>query len=133
MSSEAATIVLSSDPITPGIPEFEPEEGGEVQFLGIVRATEDGRPITGIDYSAYPEMAEKELAGLVKRGMAQFTPHRVRIQHRLGFVAAGEPSIVVRVSTRHSAEAFEACRWYLNEIKTTVPIWKRPVWVESSG
>lgn len=131
MSSEAATIVLSSDPITPGMTEFEAEEGGEVQFLGIVRATENGRPITGIEYSAYREMAEKELTDLVKRGMAHFKPHRVRIQHRLGFVVAGEPSIVIRVSTRHSAEAFEACRWYLNEIKTTVPIWKQPVWLEA--
>jgi molybdopterin synthase catalytic subunit len=51
----------------------------------------------------------------------------VEIQHRLGFVTNNEPSIIIRVKTRHSAEAFDLCRWYLKEIKTTVPIWKKPI------
>lgn len=120
-------IVLSADPIQPSTPAFEPGEGAETQFLGVVRGSEDGRPITGIDYSAYLPMAEKMLQDLVARGQASQGPHCVFIQHRLGFVAAEQPSIVIRVRTRHSAEAFELCRWYLKEIKTCVPIWKRPV------
>ena len=120
-------IVLSEDPIQPSTPAFEPGEGAEAQFLGVVRGSEDGRPITGIDYSAYRPMAEKMLEELLTRGQASHGSHRVFIQHRLGFVAAEVPSIVIRVRTRHSAEAFDLCHWYLKEIKTCVPIWKRPV------
>lgn len=132
MSAESFTIVLSDDPIVPDTHTFEAEEGGEVQFLGVVRSTEDGRPIRGIEYTAYREMAENELRELVKRAAARFQPHRAHLRHRLGFVAAGEPSIIIRVSTKHSGEAFELCRWYLSQIKTTVPIWKKPIWAESS-
>lgn len=119
--------LLSPDPIVPAVPVFEAEEGAEVQFLGTVRESEDGRPITGIDYSAYLPMAEKMLDELITRGQREHGPHRVYIQHRLGFVAAREPSIVIRVHTRHSAEGFDLCRWYLGQIKTSVPIWKKPV------
>lgn len=118
---------LSTDPI-PQLPAvFADGEGADVQFLGTVRGEEDGRPITGIEYTVYQGMAEKELEKLCERGQREMGPHRVDIQHRLGFVAAREPSIVIRVKTRHSAEAFDVCRWYLKEVKTTVPIWKKPV------
>lgn len=123
-------IILSEEPIRTTQSVFQPEEGAEVQFLGMVRGLEDGRAISGIDYTAYRPMAEKMLQALVERGAAEHGPHRVFIQHRLGFVAAEEPSIVIRVQTKHSAEAFDLCRWYLKEVKTTVPIWKRAVWVE---
>ena len=122
---------LSSDPILPEAPHFESEEGAEVQFLGTVRGTEDGKTILGIDYSVYLPMAEKTLTDLLEKGTAQHGPHRVFIQHRLGFVAALEPSLLLRVHTKHSASAFEICQWYLKEIKTTVPIWKKPVWTSS--
>lgn len=122
------SFLLSPDPIYPEAPRFEVEEGAEVQFLGTVRGMEGGRAITGIDYSAYLPMAEKTLTSLLEKGRTQHGPHRVFIQHRLGFVAVEEPSLLLRVHTKHSAEAFEICQWYLKEIKTTVPIWKKPVW-----
>jgi molybdopterin synthase catalytic subunit len=118
--------LLSNDAIRPGEPTFAAEEGAEVQFLGAVRGIEDGATIAGIEYSAYLPMAEKMLAELLTRGEAEFGTHRVFIQHRLGFVAAEEPSILIRVQTKHSAAAFDICRWYLKEIKTSVPIWKKP-------
>lgn len=119
--------LLSNDPIVPEAPHFEVEEGAEVQFLGTVRGSEEGQPISGIDYSAYLPMAEKMLAELLVRGESEHSAHRAFIQHRLGFVAAEEPSILIRVHTKHSAEAFAICQWYLKEVKTTVPIWKKPV------
>jgi len=122
--------LLSPDPIIDPQPSFAPEEGAEVRFLGTVRGIEDGRPITGIDYSAYLPMAEKMLAELIKHGTRDHGPHSVFIQHRLGFVAAEEPSILIRVRSKHSAESFDLCRWYLKEVKTRVPIWKRPVFAE---
>ena len=120
---------LTADPIQPTAAVFAVEEGAEVQFLGTVRGQEDGRPISGIDYSAYLPMAEQEFLRLCERGQSEHGPHRVFIQHRLGFVADREPSILIRVQTKHSSEAFELCHWYLKVIKTTVPIWKKPVWV----
>ncbi len=96
-------------------------------FLGTVRGDEQGQAISGIEYSAYLPMAERELERLCRRGQAEQVAHRVEIRHRLGFVPACEPSILIRVKTRHSAEGFEICRWYLREIKTTVPIWKKAV------
>ena len=133
LHSKACCIVpfqLSASPIIPSIPHFQPEEGAEVQFIGTVRGSEDGHPITGIDYSVYRPMAEKTLEDLLARGQTDHGPHRAFIQHRLGFVAAEEPSILIRVHTKHSAEAFAICQWYLKEVKTTVPIWKEPIPVE---
>ena len=122
--------ILSEEPIQPTTTVFEPGEGAEVQFLGTVRGEEDGKPISGIDYTAYRPMAEKMLQELVERGEREHGPHRVFIQHRLGFVATEQPSIIIKVRTTHSAEAFDLCRWYLKEIKSRVPIWKRPVFAE---
>lgn len=121
------TFLLSDAPIPQGPTTFADGEGADVQFLGTVRGEEEGKPISGIEYSVYQMMAEKELQKLCERGQHEHGPHRVEIQHRLGFVSACEPSIIIRVKTRHSAEAFDLCRWYLKEIKTTVPIWKKPV------
>lgn len=125
--------LLSHDPIpVSATPDFASGEGSEVRFLGTVRELEDGRVITGIDYSAYLPMAEKMLAELVGQGRHDHGPHEVFIQHRLGFVAAAEPSILIRVRSKHSAESFELCRWYLKEVKTRVPIWKRPVFADAA-
>ncbi len=123
------SFVLSPEPIPDLTPSFSVGQGAEVRFLGTVRGIEDDRPISGIDYSAYQPMAEKMLAELMDTGRSAHGPHEVFIQHRLGFVAAEEPSILIRVRTKHSAAAFDLCRWYLQEVKTKVPIWKRPVFV----
>lgn len=123
-------VILSEEPIQIAQTVFKAGEGAEAQFLGIVRGMEDDRVISGIDYSVYLPMAEKMLQDLVERGEREHGPHRVFIQHRLGFVAAEQPSILIRVRTKHSAESFDLCRWYLKEIKTSVPIWKRAVFVE---
>ncbi len=120
-------VILSADPIQIAQTVFKAGEGAETQFLGVVRGEEDGKPISGIDYTAYRPMAEKLLRDLVERGQREHGPHRVFIQHRLGFVAAEQPSIIIRVRTKHSAESFDLCHWYLQEIKTRVPIWKKPV------
>ena len=123
-------VILSEEPIQIAPTVFKAGEGAEAQFLGVVRGMEDDKVISGIDYSAYLPMAEKLLHDLVERGEREHGPHRVFIQHRLGFVAAEQPSIIIKVRTKHSAESFDLCRWYLKEIKTSVPIWKRAVFVD---
>ncbi len=125
-----ACFILSGDPIQIAPTVFKAGEGAEAQFLGVVRGMEEDKVISGIDYSAYLPMAEKTLQELVERGQREHGPHRVFIQHRLGFVATEQPSIVIRVRTKHSAESFDLCHWYLKEIKTRVPIWKKPVFAE---
>ena len=126
----AHEIALTTEPIAADALAFGADEGAEAQFLGIVRETEDGQRISGIEYTAYEPMALSLLRDLPARAAAACpAPHRAIIRHRLGFVPAREPSIIIRVRAKHSAEAFDLCRWYLREIKTTVPIWKRPVFL----
>ncbi|MCE9520408.1 MAG: molybdenum cofactor biosynthesis protein MoaE [Verrucomicrobia bacterium] len=119
--------LLSNDPIEPSVATFADDEGAECQFLGTVRGEEDGKTIIGIEYSAYRPMADVELARICQHAQSEHGPHRVEMQHRLGFVSVREASIIIRVKTKHSALSFELCRWYLKEIKTSVPIWKKPV------
>ncbi|MCB1231539.1 MAG: molybdenum cofactor biosynthesis protein MoaE [Verrucomicrobiae bacterium] len=104
------------------------EHGADLRFHGVVRDREDGRFITGIDYTAYRPMADRELEAVVAAMSAEHPEHRVAVYHRIGFVAAGEASILIRVQTAHSAAAFTLCQEYLRRIKTTVPIWKEPIW-----
>jgi molybdopterin synthase catalytic subunit len=123
--------LISDDPILPAPARFADGEGAECQFLGTVRGEEDGRAITGIEYSAYRPMADAEMEKLCRRAQREHGAHRVEIQHRLGFVPVCEPSLVIQVKTKHSGLSFDLCRWYLKEIKTSVPIWKKPVFADA--
>lgn len=120
-------ITLSPDPVPPPPVLASGEWGADLAFLGRVRDTEDGRRITGIEYTAYPEMALSVMRELVEAMQAEHGAHPVRIYHRTGFVPAGEPSILIATGARHSAAAFALCGEYLRRIKTSVPVWKRPV------
>lgn len=102
----------------------DPSKGAEIRFLGVVRGTEEGRAITGIDYSCYQPMAERELAAICRDLLRSHPEHGVLIHHRTGFVPAGVASLLIRVRTPHSAEAFDLAREYLKRIKSTVPVWK---------
>ena len=124
-------IILSCAAIEAAPSVFADGEGAQCHFLGTVRGEENGQPITGIEYTAYRPMADRELENLCECARGEHGPHRVEIRHRLGFVPAREPSILIRVTTKHSAESFDLCRWYLKEIKTSVPIWKKPVFTET--
>ena len=105
--------------------------GADIRFHGVVRDLEDGKTITGIDYSCYPEMAEGELKKIAISMQTDHPDHLVSIHHCIGFVAAGEASIIIRVQTAHSQAAFDLSREYLRRIKASVPIWKKPVFAET--
>jgi len=107
--------------------------GADLRFHGVVRDTEDGRPISGIEYSAYRPMADRELEQVAAAMGADHPDHIVAIYHRIGYVAAGEASLLIRVQTAHSAAAFELCREYLRRIKTTVPVWKQAVFSDADS
>ena len=122
-------ITISNEPVPPAPSLVSGEWGADLAFLGRVRDMEDGRRISGIEYSAYMEMALRELHTIADAMQAEHGAHPLRIHHRTGFVPAGEPSILIAVGARHSAAAFALCAEYLRRIKATVPVWKRPVFV----
>jgi molybdopterin synthase catalytic subunit len=105
---------------------MDPAAGARVDFLGVVRGSEDGREIDGIDYEAHWQMAEHQLRQIAGRAAIEFGLRSVSIHHRVGFVAVGEPSLFMRVCSGHRDAAFQASRWIVDELKKKVPIWKRP-------
>jgi molybdopterin synthase catalytic subunit len=105
---------------------MDPAAGARVDFLGVVRGSEDGREIDGIDYEAHRQMAEHQLRQIAGRAAIEFGLRSVSIHHRVGFVAVGEPSLFMRVCSGHRDAAFQASRWIVDELKKKVPIWKRP-------
>ncbi|MBA2688277.1 MAG: molybdenum cofactor biosynthesis protein MoaE [Gemmatimonadaceae bacterium] len=93
-------------------------------FLGIVRAVNDGRPVTGIDYSAYAAMAEKEMGDIASEAASKFVTEAIVVEHRTGFLAVGEASVAIVVSHERRAPALDAVRYIIEELKVRVPIWK---------
>jgi molybdopterin synthase catalytic subunit len=107
--------------------------GATVVFLGQVREVNDGRAVTGIEYSAYGEMAERELAAIVSECASTFGIAHVAVEHRLGTLALGEASIAIVVAHPHRAAAYEASRFVIEEVKRRLPIWKREGYVDGSS
>jgi molybdopterin synthase catalytic subunit len=97
--------------------------GGVVLFVGAVRATEEGRPITSISYEAYASMARKEMEKICRKTAEQHEAV-VCAHHRFGDVPVGDAAVIVAASAVHRSAAFAACRQLIDEIKHVVPIWK---------
>lgn len=102
-----------------------PEDGATVIFEGIVRNNTRGRATLFLDYEAYDAMAITELERLAQTALQKFTIRDVRIVHRLGRLEIGETSVLVIVTSAHRGQAFDACRWLIDTLKKTVPIWKK--------
>jgi molybdopterin synthase catalytic subunit len=98
--------------------------GAEIRFLGIVRSTEGTETISGIEYSAYLPMAEQKLDE-IRNAPTPPNTKLLRLVHRLGVVPVGEPSVVIVIATKHSAEALALAQSVLHRLKTEVPIWKK--------
>jgi len=99
--------------------------GASTLFVGTVRRVNDGKDVTGIDYTAYGPMAESEMASLVAEAAGRFGTERIVVEHRVGSLALGEASIVIAVSHARRAAAMDAQRFLIEEIKRRVPVWKR--------
>ena len=102
-----------------------PEDGATVVFEGIVRDNSRGRRTLHLDYEAYENMACKQLESLAAEALARFQVRDVAIVHRLGRLQIGETSVAIMVSSAHRAAAFDACRFVIDTLKRTVPIWKK--------
>jgi molybdopterin synthase catalytic subunit/molybdopterin converting factor small subunit len=100
-------------------------DGAVCVFDGIVRDNTRGRATLHLDYEAYEEMALRQMHLLRAEAMERFGVREVAIVHRLGRLAVGETSVLIAVGSAHRGAAFEACRWVIDTLKKTVPIWKR--------
>ena len=107
-----------------------PSNGAVLLFLGVVRDVNDGRAVSGIEYSAYESMAARELADIAREAAQRFGVTDIAVEHRLGELALQEASVGIAVAHQHRAEAYEASRWILEEVKRRVPIWKREHYVD---
>ncbi len=111
-----------------------PAAGAAAVFLGTVRADDvNGRRIVALDYEAYREMAEKKLGEIEAEMRRRWPIESCTMVHRLGRVPVGEASVAVAVATGHRGDAFEACRFGIDTIKSIVPIWKRDVFADGPG
>jgi molybdopterin synthase catalytic subunit len=123
-------LLLTDQPIDRAEAElgkFGGDVGGVVTFWGVVRDREDGNPIHALEYTAYREMVEHQFRKLLTETHEKWPLKRIRIVHRLGVIAVGEPSLLVRVEAAHRGEAFAAAQFIIDELKQRVPIWKQVV------
>ena len=126
MTGPAREILLTTAPLIPPPPSFSPTAGGMLDFYGVVRGHEGGESIIGIDYEAYVAMARRQLDLLAEEAYGKYPLLGLILHHRIGFVAAAEPSLFLRVSAAHRGPAFEAAQWLIEQLKLRVPIWKHP-------
>lgn len=108
------------------------ERGGIAVFVGIVRDHQDDREVTHLEYSAYEPMAAAECRRIAMEAETRW-PARVALQHRLGTLAIGDVAVVVAAASAHRAEAFEACRYVIEEVKRRVPVWKKEFYSDGTA
>ena len=101
------------------------DDGAAVAFDGVVRNNTRGRRTLYLEYEAYEQMALPQMEMLAEKALGQFPVRDVAIVHRLGRLEIGETSVLIVVASAHRAAAFDACRWLIDTLKQTVPIWKK--------
>jgi MoaE-MoaD fusion protein len=109
-----------------------PEDGAVATFDGIVRNHSRGRPALYLDYTAYEAMALRKMEQLAQQALANYAIRDVRLVHRLGRLQIGETSVYIAVASAHRAAAFDACRWLIDTLKKTVPIWKKEYFADGA-
>ena len=107
-------------------------DGAVCVFDGIVRDNSRGRRTLHLDYEAYREMALEKMGALAAEAVARFGVRDVAVVHRLGRLVVGETSVLVVVASAHRGAAFDACRWLIDTLKKTVPIWKKEQFVDGA-
>jgi molybdopterin synthase catalytic subunit len=106
---------------------MSPQSGGIDVFIGTVRNATKGKTVLKLEFEAYQQMAINEMDKIAKQAFEQWPVQKVLIHHRTGILAVGEVPVVIAVSAAHRAAAFEACRYIIDTLKQTVPIWKKEV------
>jgi molybdopterin synthase catalytic subunit len=128
VSGGSGNCSLSESPIDVGAVVARvtgPGMGGIVTFLGTVRNHARGKDIRHLEYQSYAEMAEREMEKIVEQAVERWPGVRVAIAHRAGHLEIGDIAVAIVAAAAHRSEAFEACRFAIDTLKETVPIWKK--------
>jgi molybdopterin synthase catalytic subunit len=126
--------LLTGEPLDIGVLIAQvvgPQRGAVAAFLGLVRNHHEGRSVLRLEYSAYPDMAEAEAAAILGEAADRW-PVQLAARHRTGMLEVGEAAVAVAAAGAHRGEAFEACRYVIEELKRRVPIWKREYYADGS-
>jgi molybdopterin synthase catalytic subunit len=125
------TVLLTSEPLSLDAAfraVLDPGCGGTALFVGTTRSPNEGREVTELQYEAYAELARPEMERVGREAAARHGLGAVYLAHRVGVVPAAEPSVIVAASAPHRAAAFTGCRELIDQLKATVPIWKKERW-----
>ena len=106
---------------------MSPMSGGIDIFIGTVRDVTNGKQVIKLEFEAYEQMALSEIKLIIADVFDQWPVHKVLVHHRTGTLEVGEVPVIIAVSAAHRAAAFEACRYIIDTLKTTVPIWKKEI------
>ncbi|GAB3644108.1 molybdenum cofactor biosynthesis protein MoaE [Spirosoma arcticum] len=126
-------IALTTDPIdvASALTHLQSAKAGAIDFfLGVVRDNTQDRPVDRLDYEAYDRMALSEMQKVVADATARWPVLRCVVIHRTGTLRIGEIAVLIGVATAHRADAFDACRYIIDTIKQTVPIWKKEIFTD---
>lgn len=107
-------------------------QGAIATFIGTVRNSSGTRAVTGLEYSAYIEMANREMNDILHEALALASETQIVAVHRVGNLKVGDVCVMIAASHAHRAAAFDACRYSIEEIKKRVPIWKRERYADGS-
>jgi molybdopterin synthase catalytic subunit len=108
-------------------------DGAALLFVGVVRNHADGRSVSGMRYDAYVEMAQRVLEEITNEAADRLGTDRLAVEHRMGELDIGDVSVAIAVSSPHRAEAFEASRYVIEEIKKRLPVWKKEHYADGSA
>jgi len=104
-----------------------PQCGGIDVFIGTVREVTNGKTVVRLEFEAYEKMAMNEMKKIAEEVLQNWPVHKIVIHHRTGILYIGEIPVVIAVSAAHRDAAFEACRYTIDTLKKTVPIWKKEI------
>jgi molybdopterin synthase catalytic subunit len=127
---------VTRDPLDPAALLREtvaPSDGAALLFWGVVRAEHGGRAVSHLEYEAYAPMAEAKLAEIAAEARERWGTGEIAVVHRVGRLEVGEASVAIVVASPHRAEAYEASRYVIEELKRRVPVWKREGYVDGDS
>lgn len=125
--------IVTEDPIDPAQMlggALTPADGAALLFWGVVRQENDGRAVSRLEYSAYGPMAQREMLRIADEARERFATGAIHVVHRVGRLEIGEASVAIAVASPHRAEAYEASRYVIEQLKQRVPVWKREGYVD---
>jgi len=123
VSIQAADFDLAAE--VAALRAFDPGVGAVASFVGTVRDRNDGSPVSDMELEHYPGMTERAIESMIDEAMRRFDIRAVRVVHRVGPLRVGEQIVLVAVTSAHRGQAFQACEFLMDYLKTQAPFWKK--------